>query len=286
MLTGNLNVNHLYTIPFSHYNEQARWVLDHHSITYKEHKYLPGYHLLPLALAKKGKGNKDRISTAHSTPCLVHEHGVLHDSVDIMRAIDQQNGGELFSPSGIDFEEVLKQVNHYHDYLGPHTRRMAYFYILNDSKVFIKTARKNVGIFQSVSLPFVYRGFKLFISKGLNITADRAEKSAKYINQEIQLAEALLEDGRPFLLGDQFSAADIAFSSMLAPALLPSVQEGYGGVLPSVDEVPADFSEFVKRCRDSKGGQHALKMFATKRRKSHGNLTESGAPSTLVKIKH
>jgi glutathione S-transferase len=268
--SGSCHVNHLYSIPFSHYNEQARWVLDYHHVPYREHKYLPGYHMLPLMWAKKGKGKSDRISTKYSTPCLVRENSVLQDSVEIMLAIDQENGDSLFSPPGILKEEVQRQVLHYHDYLGPHTRRLAYHYLLDDPKVFVKLARKNVGAFQSLSLPLVFGAFKAFISKGLGVTPERAQKSNGYILQELEQVEQTLVDGRPFLCGKAFSAADIAFSSMLAPVLLPSVEEGYGGVLPSLSDTHGDFAEFVNHVRASRGGQHALAMFTTLRRKEMG----------------
>lgn len=63
----------LYSIPFSHYNDKARWCLELARIPYTEHAYLPMFHMLPMRAVQRRfgvRGRMDVTSSPLSTPCL------------------------------------------------------------------------------------------------------------------------------------------------------------------------------------------------------------------------
>ncbi|MGZ4272698.1 MAG: glutathione S-transferase C-terminal domain-containing protein, partial [Solirubrobacteraceae bacterium] len=71
-----------------------------------------------------------------------------------------------------------------------------------------------------------------------------------------------LADGRPFLLGDRFTAADLAFAALAAPMLLPSL---YGSPLPPPDAMPPEAARHVRRMRSHPAGRFADRLYREER---------------------
>jgi glutathione S-transferase len=73
---------------------------------------------------------------------------------------------------------------------------------------------------------------------------------------------ARLADGRRFLVGDRFSAADLTFAALAAPIVLPA---GYGSPLPPLSALPAAMVCEVERLRAHPAGGFATRMYAEER---------------------
>jgi glutathione S-transferase len=71
-----------------------------------------------------------------------------------------------------------------------------------------------------------------------------------------------LADGRPYLCGERFTAADLTFSALAASVLMPPE---YGVPLPQPDELPPAMAAKVRELRAHPAGAHALKMFREER---------------------
>lgn len=263
----------LYTIPFSHYNEKARWVLDRFGVAYKEKAYLPIFHFLPLYIARRGKGSADRVSSRFSTPLLITEDGVrIGDSSEIVKYISDGYGD---ATTCLYFDENAEELeNYYHDRLGPHTRRVAYYYVFKNKDLFLQLARKNVGPIQAKLCGLFFNAIRKRIERPLRINSENVKKSINYIKKEFSAVEKTLTDGRLFLLGNRFSAADLSFACMAAPCLMISTAEGYGAVLPSLDDDIPEFVTLAKELRLTKTGQFVLRLFQEER-----NLTFGRNPS-------
>ena len=73
----------------------------------------------------------------------------------------------------------------------------------------------------------------------------------------------LLSDGRPYLSGDRFGAADLTFAALSAAVVVPS---DYGTHLPGIDEMPPKPKELVSQAREHPAGKFALKLVDEHRR--------------------
>src|SRR4051794_6482510 len=71
-----------------------------------------------------------------------------------------------------------------------------------------------------------------------------------------------LADGRRFLLGDRFTAADLTFAALAAPMLVP---ERYGSPLPPPEALPAAMAAVVRRLRAHPAGAFAERLYAEER---------------------
>lgn len=258
----------LITIRFSHYNEKARWALERFQVPYEEEPYMPIFHLWPVfwkTLLRKSQGKKaDRVSSPLSTPVLILENGTcLCDSSLIVKHVSETYA--TLDTSLYPSAEVVDMEQHLHDKLGPHTRRVAYFYGLSNPALMFKLAEKNVSARQATWFRRVYPLVRGQIMRGLGVTPERTEKSMAFIRQEFDAVEKRLADGRSYLLHDRFTAADLAFACMAAPVLLPTPEEGYGAYFPPISELSEELATMIQSFRDTKAGQFALRLFREER---------------------
>jgi glutathione S-transferase len=262
----------LISIAISHYNEKARWGLDRFAVPYQESGYMPLFHMLPVAWATRSGSDagQDRVSSRFSTPVLIRPEGEpICDSSRILRYLDARYRGDRTSLYAGPKSEELEA--HLHDSLGAHSRRLAYFYLLDDPKLTATLARNNVGRLQTelfrVMLPLGRRALK----RSLKIDPERAARSRDKVLESFARIDEVLSDSRPYLGGDVFSALDISFACMAVPSLLVTQGEGYGAHLPSADEVGGAARDFAMDLRASPAGRHALRMFREERSANQTN---------------
>jgi cytochrome P450 len=112
----------------------------------------------------------------------------------------------------------------------------------------------------------------LFFAKLGNAETSSAEFSAA-LNSVFDQVETRLADGRRFLLGERFTAADLALASLAAPALIPAE---YGGQLPALDQLPTAQWEEVEKLRARPAGQYVLRLYREERPRPAVDLTAVG----------
>ncbi len=256
------SVHTLITIPFSHYNERARWGLQRFGIPFRERAYMPGFHVIPVLLATHfGRdGRADGASTKVSTPVLATEDGLrLCDSGDIVAWACQQRGDSTMIPN----EEVRTLSRELSESLGAHTRRVGYG-ISFDGRAAATIARTTVGPAQALAWralqPIVVRG----IHRGLGVFPARVERSIARVREIFAQMSSRLAD-HAYLVGDGFTLADLTFAALCVPVILPTRDEGYHGGLPGVDAASPRGSAFAHELRATPAGQHVLRMYAKHR---------------------
>ncbi len=116
--------------------------------------------------------------------------------------------------------------------------------------------------------PLVRRVMRRF----MHIDAPRSLKSRDEMRRVFDDVGARLSDGRPYLMGDAFGAADIAFASLAAPMLLPAEHPVSP---PAVDELPTALADEIRATRETPAGQFGLRLYTA--RKGHRPGTLAGA---------
>ena len=262
-------VHTLITIPFSHYNEKARWALQRFCVSFRERPYMPVLHFAPVMIATHfGRyGKSDSASTRFSTPLLITEDGErLCDSSEIVRWVCDRYADA--DTTLIPNDECLAIERELGESLGPHTRRVAYGLNFGDRRVGAELARRLVGPTQAFVWRMLQRPLVASIYKALEIDPERVERSIDVVRSVFaELGDRI--GAREYLVCDRFTVADMAFATMAAPAIMPTQAEGYGGDLPELDELPPRAAEFARELRATTAGRYALRIFAKERHVVH-----------------
>ena len=220
---------------------------------------------IPLSLRHR-KGQADRGSSRFSTPMLVTDDDsapLLTDSSEIVRFASERGG----AAPGFWAPEATVLDRHFSGRFGADTRRLVYFFLLPDNAMIAELADRSVGPGQARTfkrLTPVIR--KVLISK-LKINEVAAERSRKKVLAEFEQISERLSDGRRYLVGDQFSVADLSFAALAALSLGVQPHEGYGAWLPALDQGPPAYGEFGRQLRATPAGAFALRMFAEERQR-------------------
>jgi len=244
----------LITIPISHYCEKARWALDWAGVDYQERAHLQVLHWIPVTRA----GGKK------TAPVLVWGDRVFADSADIVEeASDKAPNRSLFPDEPAAATEVRALQSDFDARLGPEGRRWMYNALRGHRDIAVAYGCTGVPAWQRRALPFAYPVAARIIDRYLDVTPATAARSETEVREVFDSIAERLRDGRPYLCGERFSAADLTFASLAAPMLMPPE---YGVPLPQPDELPAAMAATVRELRTHPAGAYALKMFRDERR--------------------
>jgi glutathione S-transferase len=244
----------LITIPISHYCEKARWALDRVGVNYQERAHLQVLHWIPVARAGGRK----------TAPVLVWGDRVFADSAEIVEEASAKAppGRGLFPDDPAAAAEVRELQRDFDAHLGPEGRRWMYYCLRGRRDIAIAYGCTGVPAWQRRALPFAYPVVARIIDRYLDVTPATAARSEAEVRTTFDAVAERLSDGRPYLCGERFSAADLAFASLAAPMLMPPE---YGVPLPQPAELPPAMAATVRELRAHPAGAHALTMFREER---------------------
>ena len=252
MTHGNPAPAILITIPLSHYCEKARWALDRVALPYREEPHAPLLHRLATKRHERG-----------TVPVLVHAGSRFSDSTDILKHVDTVCGGDLLYPLDAELRRDVEELEERFDKeLGPHTRRWAYGQALAQTKSLRSLWARDVPPLEATVIQVITPLVRRLVRMGYKITPENAQRSLERVRGVFRQVDGLLSDGRQFLAGERFTAADLTFAALAAPVLLPAECRA---VQPALDDVPAAMREEILRFRETDAGRFALRMFTQER---------------------
>jgi glutathione S-transferase len=104
--------------------------------------------------------------------------------------------------------------------------------------------------------------FRGIVQRALQITdgVEREDEAAVFAEMD-HVAERLA-DGRPYLCGERFGAADLTFAALSAAVTVPPT---YGVQLPQPAVLAPATADLVERVRAHPAGRYAMRLYAEDR---------------------
>lgn len=253
-------MNRLITIAISHYCEKARWALDWLKIPYIEESHVPIFHR--LITRKYG---------CKSVPVLVTESGIFTDSTDILRHIDALATTEQhLYPTDPKLRQEVEQLEELFDSkLGVYVRQWGYYYRIDDRQALKEMWRKNNPQLEQVGLTLAFPLMRRIVRRAYDVSASSAASSLAEVRQIFDLVSQRLASDRSYLVGDNFTAADLTFAALAAPALRPKQHPIQLTQVGTNEEVAA----VIQELRRTKAGKFALRLYKEQRHATNSQPT-------------
>ena len=249
----------LITIGFSHYCEKARWAVDRTELEYREDDHVPLFHWR----ATLGSGAK------RTVPALVMPGRVLKESNDILRFCDEQLAPErrLFPEDVAARAEVEALVADFDRGLGPAIRRWLYFHLLPDRSVASELLTSTGPGWERSVTRTLFPVMRAMMRRGMKVDAAGAARSWQRVAATFDAVDARLADGRRYLVGDRFSAADLTFAA-LASVLVGPKERGFP-VPDAGTRIPAIAAE-IAAAKARPCGRFIARIYAEERPPARG----------------
>ncbi|KAF8940748.1 hypothetical protein BGZ47_007627 [Haplosporangium gracile] len=278
----------LRSIAFSHYNEKARWALDYYKVPYIEYRSLPICHMISM-FKHKAKKRPSPGSSVFVTPHLTIESDnnkdneretiAFNDSAKILEFLSDQyaapansNGRSSASPNLYSNDEASKTKiqaleERFNTMIGPHVRRVMYYEILLQSPRSVARSlgqHDNAGKLQTWIWSLFLPLFSWMLCKVIRINETSASRSRDVLKREFEHISRVLESGPPgpaYLVGNQFTAADLTLASLGALVVGVTEEDGYGAWVPRMDTLRPEGRKYMEELRATTAGQHILECY-------------------------
>jgi glutathione S-transferase len=232
----------LWHISISHYNEKARWTLDFKRVPHHRRAIPGGFHMaLALALTR-GAG--------YTFPILVMDGQTISDSTAIIEALERRwPEPALYPEDPAERRRALDLEDYFDEQLGPPIRLVGWHEMIRDPArlaglmdQFLPPSARGKQFARDLSARFA----SAFTALRYGVKSeDEAEASRQQVVASLDRLEAEL-DGNEYLVGDQFTVADLTAASLFYPLVLPP--EG-----PDLGEPPEGFQRFRQPLEDRPG---------------------------------
>ncbi|MCC2657948.1 MAG: glutathione S-transferase [Panacagrimonas sp.] len=198
-------------IPLSHYNEKARWALDHKSIAHHRRVIGPDFYWRAWRATGQGK-----------TPILFLPEGrAIHDSTRIIEALERiQPEPALYPADPALRQRALDLEEHFDEALGPSLRACLVTPLFrNDPEIALRVLMTGMSKNFQRLRPFA-RLLPGFYRKRHQIRDEALEADRQKVRSALDRVESE-RDGRAYLVGETFSVADLTVAALLSPLLQP-----------------------------------------------------------------
>ncbi len=222
----------LYQMPVSHYCEKVRWALARKHVPHRYKNLLPGLHIKPMK----------RLSGQSSVPVIKEGRTVVHGASAILDYLDESYPR---FPLMLEDEALNKEAQSWEAWadeeIGPAVRILVYSVLLDRPDVLLPMFAQDGPWYSRWVMPKAFPKIKSALTKLLPVNADSVAKAQTQLDAAVAKVVAALDSGE-FLVGDQFSRADLSVAALLAPLYRPA---RYGIFWP--ESIPLPLQEYTER---------------------------------------
>lgn len=205
----------LYQFPISHYCEKARWALDYKGVPYQVKTLLPGLHVKTLR----------RIVPDTTVPVLLINNSAVQGSDQIIDHLDQLVSEKPLTPQdATQRQEAAEWESFAANKIADPLRCFYYHHLLDDPKKLIPLFSEGGPWYGKFVVGLIFNKLRQRMREGYHINQRTAQVAMHVVDKAIKQLEEYLQD-RAFLVGENFSRADMTVCALLSPLVLP--ERGY-----------------------------------------------------------
>ena len=239
-------------------DEITRWVLDRNSILYKDECH-GLWNIQSKANKITGEGVKKNYPVLLMTDALIY-------SVDAVLMFWEQRclPQNRLIPTDTALQDDALDL--YHLFTGKFFERQVskYMYssLLTSKKDAVKVFKQRIPFFERLKCSLLFGAVKKSIVKNYELGSNNPEEYIVQIRKIFSQVNDLLANGRKYLVGNQFTIADLSFAAIAAPLILPVE---FGGVLPQISQLPEAYRNHVTELRATPAGQFVFRLYQANR---------------------
>ena len=176
-----------------------------------------------------------------------------------------QQNRQLWPQEEDQKRQVESDWNLFNNALAFATAKFAYHHLLPHRDLMIRPLTLGTPDFERKTVEFAYPVFAGLLRLLLGLSASKAEQCLDQARKIFDAVDARLAGKRKYLVGDRLTLSDLAFAVAAAPVVLPA---GYGGPMPSFEQMPPAVQSVVNEMRPRPAGAFALKIYEQQRNRS------------------
>lgn len=253
------------SVPVSPYCELARWVLDARGIPYVEECHAPVFHALTTS----------RYGGRNTVPVLDTGEAALLDARAVVNYYEPRapHNQKLYPADLASETEARQLLDFLFDTFGVAARTWANAYMLPVRSSTAHAWIDRVPWWERLGVYAFYPLLAASVRHSLALKPDSITQEQRAIEAALAKVEARLSDGRRFLMGDTFTAPDLALAALAAPIMIPAQ---YGGPMPALGQLPAEMRKTIETWRARPAGQFILRLYAENRPRRVPDLVALG----------
>ncbi|MEM7002736.1 MAG: glutathione S-transferase N-terminal domain-containing protein [Pseudomonadota bacterium] len=199
----------LHQFAFSHFNEKVRWALAYKNVTHNRETYLPGPHMRPIR----------QMTAQTSTPVLELNGEYVAGSAQILARLESDHPATKLLPENADAANaVLAWQSRLDEELGPATRAVLFDVLINELGYLARTFASQTGTLKRLGYRAMLPLVRPLMKQGNGVTPEKVAAAQDVVSNYLnQIAEAAQDTG--YLVGDQFTLADLTAAALLAPLM-------------------------------------------------------------------
>ena len=194
----------------SHFNEKARWALDWKGLPHRRTSLLPGPHMPRVK----------RLTGQTSTPVLRVDERAVAGSARILEELEALQPDPPLFPAEPQARAAVDRLQaHFDEEVGPPVRTALFSVLLDEAGFLCRIFDRDRPAWQRWAYRSTFPLVKPLVRRGNGVTDEAAVEAAFAATEAALDLVAERSAGTGYLVGDGFTAADLAAAALLAPTV-------------------------------------------------------------------